>query len=104
MAMVKATFFLPVRDNDGRSLRAEIRAAEDALFAMFDGYTRTTPVAGVFRMADETKVKDRCRSYFLGIAEDELEKLKEIIRTFKSATTQEAIYFDVLYNATVDFI
>ena len=104
MAMVKATFFLPVRDNDGRSLRAEIRVLEDALFARFPGYTRMASVFGVFRMADGTKVKDRCRSYFLWLDEGELEVLKGIIRTFKSATTQEAIHFDVLYNTTVDFL
>ena len=81
MAMVKATFFLPVRDNDGRSLRAEIRVLEDALFARFPGYTRMASVFGVFRMADGTKVKDRCRSYFLWLDEVELEVLKGIIRT-----------------------
>lgn len=104
MAKLKATFFLPMRDNDGRSLRAEICTVEDALLESFAGYTKTASVSGIFRMADGTKVKDRCHSYFLWIEEDELEKLKEIIRTFKAATTQEAIYFDVLYNANVDFL
>ena len=56
MAMVKATFLLPVRDNDGRSLRPEIRAVEDALIGTFSGYTSTAPVSGVFRMADGTEV------------------------------------------------
>ncbi|GEM_PF-4722624 len=104
MAKVKATFFLPLNDNDGRSLRAEIRAVEDALLNSFPGYTKTAPVSGIYRMADGTKVKDRCRSYFIWIEEEQLDQLKEIVRTFKAATTQEAIYFDVLYNSDVDFI
>jgi hypothetical protein len=104
MAIVKATFFLPLRDNDGRSLRAEILALEDSLFTTFPGYTRMAGVHGVFRMADGTKVKDRSRSYFLLIDETELEVLKGIIRVFKNSTTQEAIYFDVLYNLNVEFI
>ena len=55
-------------------------------------------------MADRTKVKDRSRFYFLLIDEAELEVLKGIIRVFKNSTTQEAIYFDVLYNVKVEFI
>jgi hypothetical protein len=47
MADVKATFYLPLKDNDGRSLTAEISAVEDACFEAFGAWTLTGYFQGV---------------------------------------------------------
>lgn len=39
MAQVKAVFFLPLLDNDGRDLSAERGVVEDELFMLFVGWT-----------------------------------------------------------------
>jgi len=41
MADVKATFCLPLKDNDGRTLAAEIGLVEDACFEAFGAWTLT---------------------------------------------------------------
>ena len=56
MGIVKATFFLPVRDNVGRSLRAEILTLEDSLFITFPGYTR---MDGGFMAYSEWQIERR---------------------------------------------
>jgi hypothetical protein len=40
MAQVKAVFLLPLFDNDGRSLRAEIDEVCAKVYGLFDGWTQ----------------------------------------------------------------
>lgn len=104
MAKVKAAFFLPLRDNDGRTLQAEIDEAEFELYSTFVGFTCTGVVRGTYRMADQTKAEDTCLSYFVVLDEGRLDELKNVLRRFKAKTTQEALYFEVQYNTVVDFL
>ena len=103
MAMVKATFYLPVRDNDGRSLAGEIKDAEQRLWESFHAFTRAGVVTGAYRMADGTRADDDKR-YELVIDDDRLADLKAILQAFKTATTQEAIYLELLYSVDIDFV
>ncbi len=104
MAMVKATFYLPVRDNDGRSLADDIKDAENRLWESFHAFTRAGVVTGAYRMADGTRADDDLKRYELVLAADRLADLKAILQEFKAATTQEAIYLEVLYNVDIDFV
>ena len=104
MAKVKAAFFLPLRDNDGRELDGEIKAAEVELYATVVGFTRSGDVTGAYQMADGTIAEDQSRSYFVVLDESRLEEVKDVLRRFKAKTTQEALYFEVQYNTVVDFI
>ena len=62
MGQVKVVFYLPLRDNDGRELRAEIDAVELELIARFGGWTLTGVVKGMYEMADKTPVFDECNA------------------------------------------
>ena len=104
MAKVKAVFFLPLRDNDGRDLDAEIKAVEVELYATVVGFTRSGDVTGAYQMADGSIAEDASREYFVVLDESRLDELKDVVRRFKAKTTQEAIYFEVQYNTVVDFI
>ena len=43
MAQIKATFYLPVADNDGRDLKVEIEIVRLALFELFVGWIIEAP-------------------------------------------------------------
>jgi len=104
MAEVKARFFLPVRDNDGRVLREEIEAVENALFANFGGWTSEGYVQGAYRMADQSRSLDTCAAYFVIVEESELVILESILREFRRQTTQESLYLEILRDVDVRFV
>lgn len=104
MANVKAVFFLPLRDNDGRDLDAEIKAVEVELYATVVGFTRSGDVTGAYQMTDGTIAEDASRSHFVVLDDSRLDELRDVLRRFKAKTTQEAIYFEVQYNTVVDFL
>ena len=63
MAQVKAVFYVPRRDNDGRDLQAEIEDLLDELYARFLGWTFLGSIEGAYRMADGTRSLDESGSY-----------------------------------------
>ncbi len=104
MAKVKAIFFLPLRDNDGRDLLTEIKGVEVELYMTFVGFTRMGVVTGAYLMKDGTRSDDELMSYFLVLDEERVPELREVLTRFKGKTTQEAIYFELQYNTVIDFI
>ena len=53
--LAKATFFLPLLDNDGRDLAAGHQEVCKQVYAHFDGWTFIGYVEGAFRMPDGTQ-------------------------------------------------
>jgi hypothetical protein len=104
MSRVKAVFFIPIRDNDGRNLRGEISALETGLYATFVGWTMTGTVKGMFQMADRRPVYDICKAYMIVMDEDRIGELEALLREFKAKTTQEAIYLEIQHGVDVRFI
>jgi hypothetical protein len=104
MAQVKLLFYLPLRDNDGRELQAEIEEIELELIHRFDGWTLLGMVKGMWMMADKTPVHDESNAYSLVTDDGRIAEVEAILRAFKAKTTQEAIYFEVQYNTDVRFL
>ena len=48
--LLKATFYLPLKDNDGRDLSEEIARIEEACFLDFGAWTLSGYFKGVWRM------------------------------------------------------
>ena len=94
MANVKAVFFVPLKDNDGRELSAEITDLETALYVNFVGWTMTGTVKGAYQMRDLTPAFDISNSYMVVLDEGRLPELEEILREFKGKTTQEVYGLD----------
>jgi hypothetical protein len=63
IVLVKTTFFLPLKDNDGRDLSAEQENVRKQVFDLFDGWTFLGFYEGVFRMKDGTRSLDRSDAY-----------------------------------------
>jgi hypothetical protein len=57
--LAKATFFLPIKDNDGRELTVEQEEVRKKVYDLFDGWTFIGYVEGAFRMAGGTQALDR---------------------------------------------
>ncbi len=103
-SQVKAVFYLPIHDNDGRDLSAECEAVRRELFWQFDGWTHLGLVTGDFRMADNSEAIDVSRAYAVLLDESEISDLEGILTDFKSQTTQEAIYLEIQHNVDVRFL
>jgi hypothetical protein len=101
MKQVKATFFLPLRDNDGRDLSREIGDVEDECFLEFGAWTLSGYFKGVWRMDSGERKFDTSAAYVVLLPEEQVADLEEILRRFKARTIQEAIYLEIEHN--VDF-
>src|SRR5262245_25160810 len=96
MAIIKATFLLPLKDNDGRDLLAEIHETEARLWDRFSAYTKEGDVEGAYLMADGSQAKDIHKKFTLTLDDLRLGELELLLREFKAKTMQEAIYLEIL--------
>lgn len=104
MAEVKATFYLPVRDNDGRDLSTEVDRVEDRLFDSFGTWTRVGLFKGAWRMKSGERKLDTSVVYTVIIDEGELPQLREILQEYKSSTTQEVILLELVHDVDVELL
>lgn len=104
MPQVKALFYLPLQDSDGRDLTIEINEVRTELFAHFDGWTFLGFVDGAFRMADGTQASDRSAAYVVVLEESQLFELRKILSDFKGRTQQEAIYLEIQRDTEFEFL
>ena len=104
MAQVKAVFYLPRRDNDGRDLRMEIEEVRAELFIRFLAWTFLGYITGAYRMADGTQALDVSAWYAVVLDEARLPELEQVLREFKAKTLQEAIYLEVQRDVDVRLI
>jgi len=104
MKLVKATFFLPLRDNDDRDLSREIGDVEDECFLVFGAWTLAGHFKGVWRMEGGEQRIDTSAAYMVVLPEDQLDELIAILRRFKADTTQEAIYLEVEHDVDLRLV
>src|SRR5579871_1371423 len=104
MGKVKADFFVPVKDNDGRTLQAEIDDLEMDMTIRFVGWTFQGYVRGNYQMADGTRCMDVNASYFVVMERSRIDQLIEILRVFLGKTLQESIYLEIHENIEFRFI
>lgn len=92
-AQVKVTFYLPVKDNDGRDLSTEIADVEDACYDAFGAWTFVGYIRGAWRMRESgARRVDTSAVYSIAVTENCVAELEGILRAFKRRTGQEAIY------------
>jgi hypothetical protein len=104
MARVKALFYLPVKDNDGRDLVAEIEDVRMELYLRFVGWTFLGFVKGAWRMTDGTQALDESEAYVVVLVEGRVPELEAVLRDFKSRTHQEAVYLEIHHQVEIRLI
>jgi hypothetical protein len=104
MASVKALFYLPLKDNDGRELTEEIEDARTELYARFGGWTFQGYVQGAFRMPDGSQSMDVSAAYVVILDESRLETLEEVLRRFRERTLQAVIYLEIQRDVEMRFV
>lgn len=104
MSQIKAIFYLPIEDNDGRDLEVEIGDVEDEVYARFDGISSLGYVTGAYRMADASKALDTNVAFAVVLDESEIGDLERILLEFKGRTLQETLYLEIQRNVDVRFI
>src|SRR5206468_12305282 len=75
VARIKALFYLPLRDNDGRELTEEIESLEAEVFIRFSGWTFQGYVKGAYRMADGMQSLDESAAYVVVCDESRIDEL-----------------------------
>ena len=101
MARVKALFYVPINDNDGRSLAQETSDLEVELFVRFGGWTFQGYVKGAWTMADGSRSVDESGSYFVVLEESRVPELEQALLDFKAKTLQEALYLEIQRDVDV---
>lgn len=104
MSSVKATFFLPLRDNDGKDLSQQIEEVEDECFLAFGAWTLSGFFKGAWRMGTGERRIDTSAAYMIVLRSDQIEELEEILRRFKAKTSQEAIYLEIEHDVDLRLI
>ncbi|MBI1918270.1 MAG: hypothetical protein HYS12_26560 [Planctomycetes bacterium] len=104
MAQVKAVFYIPLRDTDGRDLAGELKDLEMELYLHFVGWTSLGYIRGAYQMADGTQSLDESEAFALILEEARLPELEQILLDFKGKTKQEAIYLEVQRHIEVRFL
>jgi hypothetical protein len=102
--LAKATFFLPINDNDGRDLSSEHQEARKKVFDLFGGWTFIGYYDGAFRMKDGSQSLDRSAAYMVLLEESRIVELETVLREFKSKTMQEAIYLEFQHGIEFRFL
>lgn len=104
-AQVKVTFYLPVKDNDGRDLGLEIGEVEDACYQAFGAWTFVGYIRGAWRMQRSgTRRIETSAVYSIVVTEARVAEIEAILRTFKRKTTQEAIYMELAPQVETRFL
>lgn len=98
MRQVKATFYLPLKDNDGRDLSAEIREVENQCFIRFGAWALSGYFRGAWKMDGGERQIDTSAAYNVILTEDLVEELETVLKVFKSKTCQEAMYLELNYD------
>jgi hypothetical protein len=104
MAQVKALFYLPMRDNDGRDLSIEIEDVRAELYVRFVGWTFMGYMKGAYRMADGSQSLDESEAYVVVLEDARIGELEQVLRDFKAKTSQEAIYLEIHRDVDVRFV
>jgi len=104
VAEVKAVFYVPLRDNDGRNLVTEIDELEADLYVQFEGWTFQGYVKGTFRMANGSRSLDESAAYSVVLDEADIPEVERILRDFKGKTKQEAIYLEIHREVDIRFV
>jgi hypothetical protein len=99
--LTKATFFLPMKDNDGRDLLDYHEIVRKAAFGIADGWTFLGYVDGAYRMMDGSQALDRSAAYMVVLSEDKIPELEAVLQEFRVAAKQESIYLEL--QSGIDF-
>lgn len=100
---IKATIFLPQKDNDGRDLSIELAEFEDECFVEFGAWTLIGYFKGIWRMESGARQSDVNAVYMVVIEDEDLPLLEAIVRRFKAKTTQEAIFVEIVRSPDIRF-
>jgi hypothetical protein len=101
---VKATFYLPLKDNDSRDLSEEIAQVEEACYLAFGAWTLSGYFKGVWRMQSGERKVDTSAVYTIVLPKGRVRALEVILKTFKAKTQQEAIYLEIEHDVDVRFL
>jgi hypothetical protein len=101
---LKATFYLPLRDNDGTDLTAARDRVFRAVFDAFGHWTKAGTVRGAYRRPDGETTVDDFQVSSVVLAPERLPELERVFREFREGTTQESVYLEITPGVEVRLV
>lgn len=90
--------------NDGRVVPQKVLDRMlDEIFVLAGGYSIAGTVKGAYQMNDGTKQEDDSLQIWIGVWEQEVPELKEMVAKFGKTLGQETMYLERT-GGTIDFI
>ena len=100
----KYVLLLPLNYNDGRVVPQKVlEGMLDEIFVLAGGYSIAGTVKGAYRMNDGTKQEDDSLQIWIGVWEQEVPELKNMVAKFGKTLGQETMYLERT-GGTIDFI
>ena len=93
----------PIRYNGREDPNEVILDFQEEVFALGGGITVAGTVKGAYRMKDGTKQVDHSLQIWIGIQEDFVPELKQLVGRLGAKLGQESMYFERT-GGTIDFI
>jgi hypothetical protein len=101
---VKFVLLIPLKYNDGQAVPQEVfKRMRNEIYALFGGLTQAGTVKGAYRMRDGTKKEDESLEVWIGIREEEIPELKNLVARFGAELGQESMYLERT-GGTIDFV
>ena len=91
----KFVILIPLNYNDGREVSKEIILDfQEELFALGGAFTEAGTVKGAYRMKNGTKQIDHSLEIWIGIREEFVPDLKQLVGRLGAKLGQETMYFE----------
>ena len=101
---VKYVLLLPLCYNDGRKVPSRtLSGMTDKLFVLAGGFTIAGTVQGAYQMEDGTRQEDECLQVWIGVREEQVRDLKELVAKFGRTLGQEKMYLERT-GGSIEFI
>jgi hypothetical protein len=100
----KYVLLLPLNYNDGRAVpQNALNRMLDEVFVLAGGYSIAGTVKGAYRMSDGTKQEDDSLQIWIGVRDQEVPELEEMVARFGKTLGQETMYLKRT-GGTIGFI
>ena len=91
----KFVLLVPLTYNGGTAIPEDvILDFQEQLFALGGGFTVAGTVQGAYRMADGTKQVDDLLEMWIGIHEEDVSELRQLVGKLGAQLGQESMYFE----------
>jgi len=101
--MKKAVTYIPIKNNEGEEFSESlIEELKNRIIEISGGLTEKGKVKGYWQNPAGEILEDINRQLDIGIQQEDLDRLRELLRDYKDILEQESMYLE--YNGEIEFL